>query len=72
MAWIGIIVGTFAGVFSAVAAYALYALPLWYSLMLYPTVGTTSAILTILVMIHLPPGLRPMAQPHPDELRRTA
>ncbi|MEK0165283.1 hypothetical protein VWZ88_06320 [Phaeobacter sp. JH20_36] len=72
MAWIGIIVGTFAGIFSAVAAYTLYALPLWYSLLLYPTVGTTAAIVTMLAMLHLPPGLRPMMPPDGDETHRMA
>ncbi|MFS4580687.1 hypothetical protein [Phaeobacter sp. C3_T13_0] len=72
MAWIGIIVGTFAGMFSAVAAYTLYALPLWYSLLLYPTVGTTGAIVTIFIMMQLPPSLRRMHQTNSDERRRTA
>ena len=56
MAWLGIIVGTILGLICVFVAPAVYGLPVWAAIMLYPLVGTFGAVLTILILLQLRPG----------------
>lgn len=50
MAWVGLIVGTIAGILASVVGYTLWSLPLWLSLSLYPLAGSASAMLVIAIL----------------------
>ncbi len=67
MAWLGIIVGTILGLICVCVAPAVYGLPVWAAIMLYPLVGTFGAVLTILILLQLRPG---PAQPIPVSRHR--
>ncbi|MFW8594390.1 hypothetical protein [Cribrihabitans neustonicus] len=67
MAWVGIFLGTLAGLLAAGLAYAGLGWPLWASALLYPAAGTSTAVLVILLLAlrgtggagGLPEGKRP-------------
>lgn len=50
MAWIGIILGTIAGLVTSISACVLWDLPLWAALLLYPAIGSAVAISIILLL----------------------
>ena len=51
MAWTAIIIGTLTGLLSAVLSYVALALPLWLCLLIYPAVGTLTALILIAALI---------------------
>lgn len=64
MAWAGIIIGMFAGILAAVGGYWIADLPLWMSLLMYPLVGSTVAVVVIAVLLRgtdIGSGPRPLS-----------
>ncbi|WP_293573696.1 hypothetical protein [Phaeobacter sp.] len=62
MAWVGIAIGTLLGMVHLVASPALYDMPTWLAIGLYPVVGTFGSILTMVVLMSLrAPPKRPQS-----------
>ena len=51
MAWIGVFLGTLAGLASSILACALWELPIWAALLLYPVTGSAIAVAVILLFM---------------------
>ncbi len=63
MAWLGIVLGTLAGLMTSISACVLWDLPLWVGLLLYPSIGSAVAICIILLLLlrsEQTPGADPM------------
>ncbi|MCU9836715.1 hypothetical protein OEZ49_02935 [Ruegeria sp. WL0004] len=50
MAWVGIVLGTLAGLVISISACVFWELPFWAGLLLYPAIGSSVAISVILVL----------------------
>lgn len=69
MAWVGILFGTIAGICAAVLGFAVWSLPLWACLLLYPAAGVivTAAVILLLLLRRTPAPetLRPVPARRP-------
>ncbi|MGR3761879.1 hypothetical protein ACUXV3_17370 [Roseobacteraceae bacterium NS-SX3] len=62
MAWVGILIGTLAGISTAVLGYAAFGWPLWACLLAYPAAGVLTAALVIAALMLRRPPLGPELQ----------
>ncbi|MCE8537712.1 hypothetical protein KBY27_09605 [Ruegeria pomeroyi] len=62
MAWIGVFLGTFAGLACSILGVLFWNLPLWAALLLYPVTGSAIAV-SVVVLFLLREAQSPAAEP---------